>query len=142
MNENETQVFVIDDGVRAYEFKNKLNEVFGRLVFNPSDMGIIERYEAVIEKLNNIAIDNTDENSMQHTLIEASKTFKEGLNELLNRDVEADLFSVYSPITVMPSGDFYAEIIIDYVGKLLEKETGRRINKKLQKIQKYTKKYN
>lgn len=136
----ETETFVIDDGLKKYEFKNAIGEVFGTLIFNPSDASILERYEAVIDEINNVRKDTTNVKGAEK-MIEASRAFKKGLQKILNRDIEADLFSVYSPVTLMGEGDFYGEIILEKIGNAIEKETGKRVDKKLEKIKKYTKKY-
>lgn len=138
--ENTTN-FVIDDGLKPFTFTNLQGEVFGEFAFNPTDTSIIERYDKVVETFNGIEIKGESEDEIKNSILTLSTTFKEQFDYLLNRDVSESLFRVYSPITIFADGDFYAEKILESVGKAIEQEFDVRLKKKAKKIAKYTNKY-
>ena len=138
---NNTQNIVIDDGLKRFTFSNNDGEVFAEFSFNPADTSIIERYEDVVEAFNKIEIKGENGDEMKESILAISDTFKEQFNYLLNRDVSEGLFKVYSPITIFANGDFFAEVILTQVAKIIEKEYDVRLQKKAKKIEKYTKKY-
>ena len=45
--------FVIDDGLYEVTFKNNNEEVFAKFSFNPSDTGLLSRYDSFIDFLDN-----------------------------------------------------------------------------------------
>lgn len=131
---------VLDDGLQSYTFSNNDGEIFAEFKFNPADASIVERYDDVVEVFNKIDLKKEDED-IKDTMRTISDTFKEQFNYLLNRDVSEGLFKVYSPVTIFANGDFFAEVILTQVGKIIEKEMNVRLQKKAKKIEKYTKKY-
>lgn len=133
--------FTIDDGLKAFRFKNLVGDVIGEFAFNPTDTSIIERYDKVVETFNGIELKGESEDEIKNYILSLSKTFKEQFDYLLNRDVSESLFGVYSPITIFADGDFYAEIILESVKKAIEQEFDVRLKKKAKKIAKYTNKY-
>lgn len=136
-----TNNFVIDDGLKTYTFSNLKKEVFAEFAFNPTDTSIIERYDKVVETFNGIELKGESEDEVKEYIQSLSKTFKEQFDYLLNRDVSSSLFRVYSPITIFANGDFFAEIILERMGAAIEKEMDVRLKRKAKKIAKYTDKY-
>ncbi len=136
-----TKNFVIDDGLKHFTFTNLQGEVFGEFAFNPTDTSIIERYEKAVDAINAIELKGESEDEVKEYILSLSKTFKEQFDYLLNRDVSESLFRVYSPITIFADGDYYAEKILESVGKAIEQEFDVRLKKKAKKIAKYTNKY-
>ena len=138
---NNVQNIIIDDGLKEFTFSNNKGEVFAEFAFNPADTGLLERYGKVVDAFNAIELKGDSEADVEEYIKTLSDTFKEQFDYLLNRAVSEGLFRTYSPITIFANGDFYAEVILDQIGKIIEKEINVRIDKKAKKIEKYTKKY-
>lgn len=137
----QTQNIIIDDGLKRFTFTNNNNEVFAEFLFNPADTSIIDRYDAVVETFNKIEIKGETSEDIENYVKELSETFKAQFDYLLNRDNRDGLFKTYSPVTVFANGDFFAEVILKQVGKIIENELNIRLQKKAKRIEKYTKKY-
>lgn len=137
----QAQNIVIDDGLKRFTFTNTNNEVFAEFFFNPSDTSIIERYETTVDAINQVELKGDSNEDIEEYLKTLSNTFKEQLDYLLNRDNSDSLFRVYSPITVFANGDLFGEVIVHQIRKLIEQNMDVRLNKKIKKIEKYTKKY-
>lgn len=135
------QNIVIDDGLKRFTFSNNNDEVFAEFYFNPSDTSIIDRYDDVVDAFNKIELKGENDKEIEEYIKTLSETFKEQFDYLLNRDNREGLFKVYSPVTVFASGDFFAEIILRQVKKIIEQELNVRLQKKAKKIEKYTGKY-
>ena len=72
---------------------------------------------------------------------EAEKYIKEQYDYLFNADVSGSFFTVMGPLTLLPSGVLFSQHVMIVIGKLVEEETGRRIEKLNNRISKYTKKF-
>lgn len=132
---------IIDDGLKDFQFSNNKGEVFAEFSFNPADTSIIERYDKVVDVFNGISFKGENDKDIEDYLVEVSNTFKEQFNFLLNREVSDTLFKVYSPITIFANGNFFAETLLEQLGKIIESELNVRLAKKAKKIEKYTQKY-
>lgn len=134
---------VIDDGRKTYEIANKQGEIIGRFSFNPSDLGIATRYDRVIDRVNAIQLPadiNADQLSAE--LQRVNDEVCECLDYLLNDNVSENFFSIMNPLTPMANGQLYVENVLDAIGKIVEEETGARMEKVNSKLKKYTQKYN
>jgi len=130
--------FIIDDGVQEYTFTNKMDEVFARFSFNPSDTSIIERYEAVADAFGKY--DLTEDN-VTEKIKEINADIRKQMDYLLNRDVSSGMFMVYEPCSVFANGDFYAEVMLDTIGEIVGATMKARIKRKMEKVNKATAKY-
>lgn len=122
----------VDTGVIDVPVYDKDKQI-GTITFNPTDMGIIERYEtavANIEKLD--AVDD---------ISEIEKGLVEQFDYIFQSDTKSTLFCNVSPITVMANGDFFFETILEGVGGIVEKVTEKRLKKKKARIDKALAKY-
>lgn len=131
---------VIDDGSRIYNIKNKRGEILGKFTFIPSDVdGLVERYDhsvSVFQELEN----SIGKDSDKKTLLEARNKIMKAIDDLFNADVSGAFFSITGPFTPLESGEFYVVNIIKAVQAVIEKETGRRLQK-VDRASKYTQKY-
>lgn len=125
---------VIDSG-ELYEIVNKQGEKIGEFVFYPTDVGLVERYEKVIDTLKKLQLDDVSKLSV------ASSTVKEQLDYLFNADVSNTLFSKLNPFSPMANGEMYMETVVNTLGKIIEKEMNVNTEKLKKRIDKYTSKY-
>lgn len=133
-----TSQFIIDDGLHNVVFKNNKGEVFSEFSFNPSDTGLLSRYDAFIEFLDSLVINEDEDTAAQ--IINLEKEIAEKIDVLFNREVSADIFKIYSPCTIFANGDMFIEVVIKHMGDVIEKETDNRLKKKVAKIKKATEK--
>lgn len=133
-----TSQFIIDDGLHDVVFKNKNGEVFSEFSFNPSDTGLLSRYDSFIEFLESLEIKEDGDTASQ--ILEFENSIKEKIDELFNRNVSESIFKTYSPCTIFANGDMFIEVVIKHMGDVIEKETDNRLKKKVAKIKKATEK--
>lgn len=131
---------VIDDGSRVYNIKNKRGEILGKFTFIPSDVdGLMERYDHAVSVFREIE-NSIDKDSDKKALLEAKEKLMNAVDELFNADVSGSFFSITGPLTPLDSGELYVVNIIKAVQAVIEKETGRRLQK-VDRASKYTQKY-
>ena len=124
---------IIDDGSVKAVIKNKQDKELGTLYFNPTDMGMMNRWEEFIDKMDEINEINDD------NFNEVSDTIINNINDLFRG--AKSFFEVTHPLSMANDGDFYFEKVVDVLGNLVEDITNERIEKKLKKIEKVTGKY-
>lgn len=134
-----TSKFIVDDGLHEVVLENNKGEVFCNFFFHPADMGLIERYEHLVDFLNTASIDDEDGDTPQ-AITKLETEVKEEFDKLLNRKVSGEVFKVYSPCTLFANGDMFVEVLIKHIGEVIEKESGQRLKKKVAKIKKATEK--
>lgn len=132
---------VVDRGLEEYTIEDKNGTVLGKFEMNPTDVELVKRYEHVAEAVSHIA-DDVDESK---DIVDIVKEMEEKLNNqidyLFNSNVSQIFFSITSPFTVLPNGEFFVENVLNAIGSLIEAETGKRFKKVQTKIGKYTSKY-
>lgn len=133
-----TSQFIIDDGLHNVVLKNKNGEVFSEFSFNPSDTGLLSRYDSFIEFLESLEIKEDGDTASQ--ILDFENSIKEKIDELFNRNVSESIFKTYSPCTIFSNGDMFIEVVIKHMGDVIEKETDNRLKKKVAKIKKATEK--
>lgn len=131
---------VIDDGSRIYNIKNKRGEILGKFTFVPSDVdGLIERYDHAVTAFQELE-NSIDKDTDKKGLLEARTKIMKEIDNLFNADVSEAFFSITGPFTPLESGEFYVVNIIKSIQSVIEKETGRRLQK-VDRASKYTQKY-
>lgn len=125
---------VIDDGTKEYIFKNMQGKEFAKFSFNPTDVGMLERYDKVADTFKSFEFDESKPVSEQVT--ELNSKLKEQFNYLVGKDISSELFSNYTPCTIFANGDFFAEVAFNHIGQFIESEMNIRLDKKLAKIKK------
>lgn len=132
---------VVDRGLEEYTIEDKKGNVLGKFEMNPSDMEMAKRYEEVAEAVSHI-MDSVDERKdIVDILTEAEDKLSEQIDYLFNAKVSQNFFSITSPFTVLASGEFFIENVLNAIGGLIEAETGKRFKKIQSKVVKYTVKY-
>lgn len=144
--QNDEIGIVVDDGRKAVPIRNSLGEEVGVFYFNPTDIGIIERFKKASEKfsyvvkpLNDLS-DDASEDEQFGALAEAKTRLFTVCNELFGGNLAEAFFGSVEPFS--PSdGKFYCENVLnavsDYVSRQFDTETAK-INAR---VQKYTKDY-
>lgn len=129
---------VIDTGAVVFDIEDSKGRNLGQMEFIPTDSDIITRYKAVVENLSALKMAETPK---EDDISEFSKQIKEQINYLLNYDVSDSVFSICGPLTVVSSGDFYFESVMEGIAAAIESVTKQRIEKKMAKVRQATAKY-
>ena len=149
---NKADMFItVDDGLRRVPIRNTYGDEIGVFFFHPTDMGIIERYNAmindypsIVEPLEGISInaegevDGGDEKQIA-ALTEAENRMKDAVNKLFKSDSAGELFfgsmHPFSPV----NGTFYCEGVLEAVGKYITAQFETETAKFSERVAKYTK---
>ena len=134
---------IIDDGLKTFELVNKNKEVLGEISFNPTDVNIAKRYEEVVGQLEklNVNINTEDPEEITKELKRLDEIVYEKVNYLVDADIADTLFAIMGPFSLMHSGQFYIEYIMEVIGKIISHEAGARVKRMTRRIQKHTNKY-
>lgn len=132
---------VVDRGLEEYTIEDKNGTVLGKFEMNPADMELVKRYEHVAEAVSHIADDVDESKDIVDIVKETEEKLNNQIDYLFNSNVSQIFFSITSPFTVLPNGEFFVENVLNAIGKLIEAETGKRFKKVQTKIGKYTSKY-
>lgn len=138
-----TSRITIDDGFKTYEIANKEGKVLGSFSFNPSDTNIAHRYEKAVEELEKLdmIVEEKGEGTLEEELRKLEESVFEQINYLLNADVAENFFSIMGPFSLLASGQYFVESVIDAIGQAISQETGARVKKMNNKIKKHTARY-
>lgn len=132
---------IINDGYEEYTIKNKQGKELGKILFNPSDAGVIDRFRTVADTIRGYASKLSDNEDIEAVKSDFDKMISEQIDYLFNADVSSTFFSITAPLTLLDSGEFFFENVLTALEKLVEQETGAKIKKMQAKVDKYTRKY-
>lgn len=153
---NLNRVIIVDDGSRRVPIQNTRGEEIGAFTFHPTDLGIIRRYNGLVETFDSItepleavgagedeAVDLTDAR-FTAALEEAEKRLYSAVDALFGCEGAADAFfgrmHPFSPI----NGDFYCTQVLNavgtYIGAAFDTETARFSDKAKKYVKKATRK--
>ena len=140
---------VVDDGSEKIPICNKFGDEIGVFYFQPTDIGIIDRYNKVIgefdkitEPLENVNI-NSDgtaegkEKAEQEALKEAEKRLYEACDYLFGGNFAEAFFGKMHPFSPV-NGRFYCENALNAVGQYISRQFNREVSKVNARVQKYT----
>ena len=131
----------IDDGSKTYEIVNLDNKVLGTFTFNPSDVNIIKRYDAVIEELQKYAEEAKDEVFTAEKLNEVQDKIVEKMDMLTGGDTANSFFSICGALSPMANGNLFVQNVLEGIGAVIEKETKKRVKKMDAQANKYLEAY-
>lgn len=139
----------VDDGYRRIPINNSYGDEIGVFYFNPTDMGIIERYNRLADTFDtitepiealNFGPDGEDEPSVaQQTeaLKEAENRLYEAVNELFGGDFAGAFFGKVNPFSPV-NGSFYCEEALRRVGEFISAQFDAETKKFDERVKKYT----
>ncbi|MCC8043919.1 MAG: hypothetical protein LIP12_00265 [Clostridiales bacterium] len=143
----------VDDGIRKVPIKNMEGEEIGVFYFRPTDVGIIDRYNRMIDKFDtiteplegvSIASDGTaDELATDEeikALHESEKRLYDVLNEMFGGNMAEAFFGKMNPFSPV-NGNFYCENAIEAVGKFISAQFDAETKRMSKKVNKYTQDY-
>ena len=143
---NMSMNIVVDDGSRRVPIMNKSGEEIGAFTVHPTDLGIIERFNHLAGKFDEIVapltgLEDDDEPNLTDpkyttALNDATGRMLAAVDELLGSDgAGAEFFGKMNPFSPV-DGDFYCTHVLNalgvYIGQVFEAETAK-FNAKAQK---------
>ncbi len=131
----------VDTGFRTVRVMDG-SEVIAQFKFNPADSNIVSRLDSVIDFFNGVRFteDMTEEQTfdrVKQLCVEIGEQF----DYLFSYKVSDGLFANCGPLSVTESGDFFFEVMLEEIGKVIESTMHARIDRKLKKVKKATSKY-
>lgn len=129
----------INDGSKSYEIVNQEDIVLGVFTFNPTNMDIVEKYNAVTSGLKE-AFQLLPEGNEQ-AIIEASNQIKEKFDELIGGNAAKTFFAITGPLTPLSNGQLFIENVLEAIAQIIEAEMKVRVEKVRSHMNKYTDNY-
>lgn len=139
----------VDDGFQRVPITNKYGEEIGVFKFNPTDIGIIERYNKLADTFDRItepleAVQNAPESadgSMDDRQVKALEEAKERLyaavDELFGGNAAEAFFGKTHPFSPV-DGNFYCETVLQAVGQFISAQFDTETKKMSARVEKYT----
>lgn len=141
---------VVDDGYQRIPIRNLHGDEVGIFYFNPTDMGIIQRYnefaknfESVVEPLERLADSANDDEgnftqAQEQALQEATERLYEAVNKLFNGDMAGAFFGKVHPFSPV-DGEFYCTKVLEAVRAFISDQFDAQVAKINKRVDKYTK---
>lgn len=142
---------VVDDGYQRVPIKNLHGDEVGVFYFNPTDMGIIQRYNEFVrgfdtiveplESLSNAPEGNEDGNTKvyEQAIQDATERLYEAVNKLFNSDTAGAFFGKVNPFSIVGEGEFYCLNVLDKVRGFINDQFDVQVAKINKRVDKYTK---
>ena len=138
----DTMILKVNTGAVNVELHDEDGEKLGAFKFNPTDTGILTRYESVVDFFNSFEFEkdlNAEETAEK--VKEIDRKIAEQFDFLFGYKVADGIFSRCGACTVTDNGDMYFETVLESIAGLIESTMKQRVQKKMRKIKKYTDKY-
>lgn len=135
----ETLNLTVDTGNITICLEDTNGNEIGSFMFCPTDMNIINRWPESVKMLEKLTI--SEEPTIEE-IESITDAIKKSFDYLLATNASESVFGKLSPLTPVSNGDFFYEVVLEQVGKVIEKVLDKRVEQKRAKISKYTKKYN
>ncbi len=128
----------VTTGAQLIDLLNESGRKIGEFEFVPTDTGIIERYKGVAQFFDNYTF---PKNPTEDDFMALENSVREQFDLLFGYNVSEGMFGKCGALTVVEDGDFFFEKVLDGITGLIEQTMKTRVEKKKQKIRKYTAKY-
>lgn len=149
MANEKTLHIVVDDGIQRIPITNLHGDEVGEFKFNPTDMGIIQRYnefaknfETVVEPLERLSDapgDGGEEynKAQEAALNDATERLYEAVNKLFNGDMASAFFGKIHPFSLV-DGEFYCTKALEAVRVFISEQFDEQANRINKRVNKYT----
>lgn len=132
LNIPEPNVLSITTGDVNYAIKNEFGEEIGSIRFNPADIDIVRRCEAVEQWFRNFSIPS--EPSLDD-VYHATDKIKMQFDYMLNRNVSGEIFKVCNPLTVLADGSYFYVGVLDAIISIIAKVMRERTEKSIKRVE-------
>lgn len=135
----------INDGSEVFDIVNTRGELLGQFTFIPSDFDIVRRYEETVQKFEEMQ-KSIEERAAQDDsgidyLKELDAEMGKQVDYLFNASVSEKFFSITSPFTILNSGEFFVENVINAIRSVVEQKRDVKLKAVENHVRKYTDKY-
>lgn len=135
-------VIQIDDGSKVYDITNMRGELLGQFKFIPSDFDLIRRYDETVSAFEQMSEEIKGKKDAPISYVmELDKRIGEQVDYLFNAPVAKSFFSITSPFTMLDSGQFFVENVLNAVKGIIEQERNVKLEEVQAHVKKYTQKY-
>lgn len=139
----QSYTITVDDGRVKVPVKNLQGEEVGEFYFNPADVGIVSRYNILMEELPNVIqegdIDTESLKSTGDSINNVTEKVYKLVNDFLGSDdAAAAFFGKINPFALC-GGKLYLENVLNAVGAFIDSQFDTQTKKFQAKIDKYTK---
>ena len=138
MAEQNKMSLQVSTGAQLIELLNETGRKIGEFEFVPTDVGIVDRYKDVVKFFDSYTF---PEDPKEEDLLALENGVREQFNHLFGYEVSNGMFGKCGALTIVEDGDFFFEKVLDGVSGLIEQTMKTRVERKRQKIRKYTSKY-
>lgn len=124
-------VLTITTGDVNYAIRNEYGEEIGAIRFNPADIDIIRRCDAVENWFRNEF--KIPESPTLDDVYAATDKIKAQFDFMLNRNVSGEIFKVCNPLSVLDDGSYFyvgvLNAIVDIVAKVIHERTEKSVRR-------------
>lgn len=145
---NENNFIVVDDGSVEVPIRNKRGEEIGVFYFRPTDMGMIDRFNGMVDDFDNITeplesvnikpdgtVDEKNDAEMA-AMREAESRLYAACDTLFGGNMSEAFFGKMHPFSPV-NGRFYCENALSAVGQYISKQFARETKKINTRLEKY-----
>lgn len=125
----------IETGVKNIRFEDENGEEFAHFKLNPTDIALAGRAQEVSQFLEEIGDKNPED---IQGIIDMNNTLEEKISYVIGCD-RKDIFGVFPAITIFPSGQMYAMIVMETVTDTMKPALEERRKKMDEVAEKYLK---
>lgn len=139
----------VDDGSVEVPIRNKRGEEIGVFYFNPTDLAMIDRYNAMVDEFDNITaplenininpdgtVDENNEAALS-AMREAVKNLYTACDKLFAGNMSEAFFGKTHPFSPI-NGHFYCENALEAVGQFISKQFARETKQINSRVAHYT----
>lgn len=144
----EIMKITVDEGSVKVPVCNKFGDEIGVFYFQPTDIGIVERYnkmsaefDKIVEPLESVniredgSVDEEDESAFE-AMQEATRRLHEACDYLFGGNMSEAFFGKMHPFSPV-NGRFYCENALEAVGQFITAQFGRETKKITKRVEKY-----
>jgi len=149
INNPNNNIIVVDDGSVRVPIQNKQGDEIGVFFFRPTDVGMIDRFNNMVEEFDNITAplenvnikpDGTvDENNAAEfaAMKEAEENLYAACDKLFGGNMSEAFFGKMHPFSPI-NGRFYCENALEAVGAYISRQFARETKKVNSRVMRYT----
>lgn len=130
---------IILDARETFNVKDKDGKLFGTFSFDPSDIDLPRRINALVKYYEELQIPEMSED--MDAFYAVTDEFKQKINEALKSEGAADALFFSNPFTPMQDGSLLAEKALNAIATVIEAKSKARVNKASKRLKQYTAKY-
>lgn len=148
MENNMKNAFIIDDGTREITLENPYHETIAVLHIRVSDIGIVDRYKAMVKDLEKTIVplkgistnaDGTATFEKDWDLLkQVEAEIIERINDLFDIKNAADIFATRNAFSAI-NGEFFVEKVLAGLGQVIQQNVAEEAAKAQERTEKYTK---